>query len=85
MKDLEKIPSEYIEPYLLRFLILQIEGVAYGLTTPQQARDYLKGVEYFADSFCGLHTKFATSNRYGQFTSMTDEQIISICKKTMEY
>ncbi len=84
MNELAKIPSEYIEPYLQRFLMLQIEGVAMGLTPPQEARDYLKGVEYFVECFCGIHSKYAVSNRYGQFIKLSDEQMISICQKTMK-
>lgn len=83
MEDLPKIPSEFIEPYLLRFLVLQIESVGAGIMTPQEARDYLKGVEYFSDAFCDLHARYATSNRYGQFIKMSDEEMISICKKTI--
>lgn len=84
MNDLPEIPSEYIEPYLLRFLMFQIESVGTGLITPAQAREYLKGVEYFAGSFCGIHARFATCNQYDKFKNLSDKDMINICKQTLK-
>lgn len=84
MNDLTKIPSEFIEPYLLRFLSLQIESVGFGLMSPDEARRLLSGVEYFATCFCGVHASLAISNEYGKFCRLTDEQMIEICKKVIK-
>ena len=83
MSELPKIPSEYIEPYLQKFLVFQIESVGTGLITPAQAREYLKGVDYFAGAFCGLHASLATSNEYKKFMNMSDEKMIEICQETI--
>jgi len=81
-KNLPEIPSEFIEPYAQRFLMMQIESIAYGLITPKQAREYLSGVQYFIDSFSGIHARFATSNTYYKFCRMKDKDIVKICRKT---
>ncbi len=82
--DLPEINSEFIEPYLKAFLMCQIEAVACGLTTPEEARKYLSGVDYFVGNYCAIHARFATSNMYGKFKDLSDEKMIEICKKTIE-
>ncbi len=79
-----KIPSEFIEPYLQKFLMENIEGVAMGLYTPNEARNSLKGVEHFISSFGGIHSRYATSNMYGKFYRLTDEEMIKICRNTFK-
>lgn len=79
-----EIPSELIEPYLKHFLMLQVESVAFGLITPEETKTYLKGVEYFVTCYCGVHARFATSNMYGKFLRMKDEDLIEICKNTFK-
>jgi hypothetical protein len=83
-KDLPKIPSEYIEPYLQRFLTIQIEGVGIGMTKPEDARNNLKGVKFFVSCFGGIHASLATQNVYWDFINMSDEQMIKICKEVVE-
>ena len=84
MKDLPEIPSEFIEPYLKRFLMIQTEGVAMG-RTPEQARAALNGVEYFISCFGGIHSRLATMNEYYRFSKLPDEEMISICKKVARH
>jgi hypothetical protein len=81
---LPDIPSEFIEPYLKRFLMMQIESIAAGLETPTQVRKSLKEIEYFASSFCGIHAKFAVTNEYNKFCKLSDREMKSICKKVFE-
>lgn len=76
-----ELPSELIEPYLQRFLMMQIEAVACGLTDVKEAKSHLAGVEYFISSFGGIHSRLATSNMYGQFIRTPDKELIAICKK----
>lgn len=80
---LTKIPSDFIEPYLKRFLSIQIESVGFGLTSPEEARNYLSGVGYFVSCFCGVHASIATQNEYGKFCRLTDDKMIEICKNTV--
>lgn len=84
MDKLAEIPSEFIEQYLIRFLSIQIESVAFGLTSPNEARKNLAGVEYFVDCFCGVHARIATGNEYGRFCRLSDEQMIEICKDALK-
>ncbi len=76
-----EIPSEFIEPYLQNFLGNQIDGIAMGLQQPQETRNYLRGVKYFVDCYCGIHARLATSNVYDKFINLSDEDMIRICKK----
>ena len=85
MKDLPEIPSEFIEPYLKRFLMIQIESVGSGFDSPEKARQTLKGVDYFISCFGGLHSRIATSNEYDRFIKLSDEEMISICKKVASH
>lgn len=84
MDKLAKIPSEFIEPYLIRFLSIQIESVAFGLISPDEARKNLAGVEYFVTCFCGVHANIATGYKYGRFCRLTDEHMIEICKYALK-
>jgi hypothetical protein len=78
--NLPEINSEFIEPYFQRFLSMQIESVGAGLITPKEAKEYLKGVDYFS-CFMGLHCRLAVSNVYGKFIRLPDDQLLAICKK----
>lgn len=84
IEKLPEIPSELIEPYLKNFLSLQIEGIGCGLTKPQDARNDLKGVQYFVSAYCGIHARFATSNEYDRFCNLSDEDMVAICKKVFK-
>lgn len=79
-ENLPEINSEVIEPYFQRFLSMQIESVGAGLITPQEAKEYLKGVEYFS-CFTELHCRLAVSNMYGKFIRMPDDNLLQMCKK----
>lgn len=81
LSELDEIPSEYIEPYLITYFSMVIESVGYGFDTPQQARDRLKGIERFISIFGGLHARIATQNKVFEFCNMSDEEIINICKQ----
>ena len=78
-EDLPEINSEFIEPYFQRFLSMQIESVGAGLITPKEAKEYLKGVDYFS-CFAGLHCRFAVSNMYGKFIRLSDDELLKMCK-----
>lgn len=80
---LGEIPSEFIEPYLQSFLVMQIEAVGCGLTQPEEARNYLRGVQYFISSFAGIHARYAVSNEYDRFINLDDDKMIEICKQTI--
>ena len=45
--DDQKIPSELILGHLKRFMMIQMESLAYGMTKPEKVRADLNGVQYF--------------------------------------
>ena len=80
-KNLPEIPSEFIEPYAQRFLMMQIEAIDLGLITPDEAKKTLDAVEYFITCFSGIHARLAVSNEYVRFKNLSDENLKTICKK----
>jgi hypothetical protein len=81
MSKLPEIPSEYIEPYLVKFMSYLIESIAMGFKTPQQAKDEFKGIEHFVSQFCGIHARLACGNEYYSFIGFKDEDLQALCDK----
>jgi len=79
-KELPKIPSEFIEPYLQRMLSIELECLEYNPTEErlEKAKQNLKGVESFVSRFCGIHANIATGNVYYSFYELTLEQVKDI-------
>lgn len=82
--NLPEIPSEFIEPYALRFMMMQLESLAHGLITPKEVREYLKGAEYFITSFSGVHARIATSNEYYKLMNTEDNAMLEIAKNVFK-
>lgn len=80
--ELPDIPSEFIEPYLARFMSYEIEAVANGYRKPEEARNNLRAMDLFASRFCGLHSKYAASNTFHKLINLSDEDMVSICRET---
>ena len=87
LKEMPKIPSELIEPYLKQWLMVQLEYLAYGCyrkkdidpTGIKHFRTSLEAVMSFNSHFGGLHSTIATSNIYGEtLWGKSDEQLIKI-------
>jgi len=84
---LPEIPSEFIEPYLVKFIGNMIqyvacsrpEGEKYGWTV-KDVRGWLKGVEVFVSEFCGIHSRYAMMHEVQRWEKMTDEQLLEMCK-----
>lgn len=79
--NLPEISSEFIEPYAQRFLMMQLESVALGLITPAEAKEYMKGAEYFITTFSAIHSRMATANEYDRFMSLSDRDLKTIADK----
>lgn len=84
LKENQLIPSEYIEGYVKRFFMIQLEGLAYGIHKPEEVRNYLKGVEYFISCSASVHVQIATSNVFSGFLRLSDNKMIEIAKKTFD-
>jgi hypothetical protein len=81
-RGLTEIPSEFIEPYLVAMLSMELECIAFKPTQERldKAKANLKGVEEFVSRFCGIHARYATMNTYKSFYDMSLEQAIEIVK-----
>ena len=84
LEESQMIPSEFIEAYIKRFFMVQLEALAYGLHQPEEVRNYLRGVSYFVDCSCGIHARFATDNVFGKLINLTDDQMIGIARKVFK-
>jgi len=84
LADDQLIPSEAIEGYIKRFIMIQLEGLAFGLHTPQEVKNNLKGMEYFISCSCGIHARMATSNVVYDFTNLPDDEMIQVARKTFD-
>jgi len=84
---LPEISSEFIEPYLVKFMgnmiqyvaCARTEGDKYGWTV-KDVRGWLKGVEVFVSEFCGIHSRYAMMHEVQRWEQMTDEQLLELCK-----
>ena len=83
-ENLPEISSEFIEPYLKRFLMIQVESIAFGYSTVEEAKKHLDSVSFFTTCFCGVHAKLATGNIYGSFLNTKDDDLLKICRKTFD-
>lgn len=84
--SLEKIPSEFIEPYLIKMLSIELECIEFRPTEErlEEAKQNLKGVERFINRFGGIHSSLAISNVYRPFYELTLEQALDICKRSFK-
>ena len=79
--DLPEIPSEFIEPYIIKFFGSILESVALGYLSPTEARQQLIGVEWFVDINCGVHARIATSNIFEKLKRLSDDDMLKISQK----
>ncbi len=79
---MQKIPSEFIEPYLKQFLLNKLESLHYGLITIERFKSDLMGVDSFIGFCGGVHSVIATSNLYSGLCRQSDDRIIEIANKT---
>jgi len=90
---LPEIPSEFIEPYLVKFMGNMIQYVACARTEEEKAKGYgwtvaevkqwLKGVEVFVSEFCGIHSRYAIMHEVQRWQEMSDEQLKELCDKVI--
>jgi hypothetical protein len=94
MSKLNQIPSEYIEPYLAKFMGSMVDFVASAVLTEEEkqkrngcgwtvaeVKSWIKGVELFVSHSCGIHAQYAMMNEMHRFTELPDEKLLEICKK----
>jgi len=94
MNKLPEIPSEYIEPYLVKFMGSMIEFIANACITQEelaerrgsgftvaQIKAWVKGVEVFVSETCGIHARYAAMNKMLEFCDIPDDELRELCKK----
>jgi hypothetical protein len=93
MTKLPEIPSEYIEPYLVKFMGSMIQFVASARTAEEKAKlngvgwtvdevkSWVKGVEVFVSQSCGIHSRYAMMNEMYKFVEIPNDKLLKICKK----
>jgi len=79
-----EIPSELINPHAKYFMMIQLESLACGTSTPDEVRKSLDAVDYFIMCCGGIHSRIAVSNEYSRVSRLTDEQMIEIARKTFK-
>lgn len=97
MKNLPEIPSDFIEPYLVKFMGNIIEFASNACTeeekqkrngsgwTIAEIKNWVKGVEMFVSWTCGIHARYAMQNEfYLRWNTLPDDEIKSICKQVMD-
>jgi hypothetical protein len=94
MSKLPEIPSEYIEPYLAKFMGSMVEFAASAVLTQEEkaerggigwtiaeVKSWVKGLELFVNHYCGIHARYAMMNEMYKFVETPDEEMQRICKK----
>lgn len=76
-----KLPSELIEPYVQRFLMLCLEELAFYNTPVAEVKARMQGVRYFIGCYAGIHAEMATDNVYFKFCDVPDDELKAIAKK----
>ena len=97
MAKLPEIPSEFIEPYLQKFMGNIVEFAASACTEEEKKlrcgvgwtiadlKSWVKGVEMFVSWTCGIHARYAMQNEfYNHWNYMPDDEIKAICKQVMD-
>jgi len=98
MNKLPEIPSEFIEPYLQKFMGHIIEFASVACTeeekkkrgtgsgfTIAEIKQWVEGVELFVTWTCGIHARFAMQNEfYQRWNNMPDDEVKRICKQVMD-
>ena len=80
LSELDEIPSDFMEPYIVKFFEYIFESVGCGYKSAKEAKEELKGLYHFVGLFCGVHSRLAINNAYHKIKEMQDEDFLEICK-----
>lgn len=76
-----EIPSEFIEPYLRNFLMVQLEYFNYCNQSYDETLANLRGVERFISHYGGIHSRMAVSNIYSTTYDLDETKLREFCVK----
>lgn len=82
--NLPEIPSEFIEPYAKRYMMMQLETLYYGMNDVKAVKERLSHVMCFLCAFVGIHAEMAISNEYYRIINMNDEKLMQIVTETFD-
>lgn len=92
---LPEIPSEFIEPYLVKFMGSMLEFFASAHLTEEdkvtigkgtgwtvkEIKTWIKGVEVFVSNSCGIHARYAMMNEMYKMIDMPDDELRKLARK----
>lgn len=95
--ELPEIPSEFIEPYLQKFMGSMVGFIANAYLTEAEKQEvgrgcgwtvaeiktWINGVDVFINQSCGLHAQLAMSNQAKDICRIPDDKLREICKEVM--
>lgn len=76
-----RMPSEFIEPYVQRFLMMCMEELAYFNTPVSEVKARLNGVRYFVTCYSGIHARIATDNIIFKTLRIPDDELKAMAMK----
>jgi hypothetical protein len=92
--DLNVIPSEFIEPYLAKFMGNMVSYFSSAYLTEEEreknggyhwtvdeVKGWIKGVEKFVSQTCGIHARYAMMNEMDKMVKVPNEKLKEICRK----
>lgn len=77
---LPEISSEFIEPHITKTFGEILEAVGHGSLSPADAKQMLRGIEWFVSQNCGIHARIAMSNEYFKVYRLSDVEFQNLCK-----
>lgn len=93
---LEEIPSEFIEPYLAKFMGSMVSFLSSAYLTEEDrkvnnaanyhwtvddVKKWVKGVELFVSITCGIHARYAMMNEMHKMVEMDNKKLKELCMK----
>lgn len=82
--NLNKIPSELLEPWLKEYLMMKLESLLHNLISIEQFKSDLLEVDSFITFAGGIHSSITTTNIFYGLCSKSDEEIFEIVNKTFK-
>lgn len=91
--DLNVIPSEFIEPYLAKFMGNMVSFLSSAYLTEEdkphpethwtvdEVKGWIKGVEVFVSQTCGVHARYAMMNEMDKMVRMDNKKLKEMCRK----
>ena len=80
--EIPKIPSELIEPHIVKTISSILESIATGYIKPSEAKIMFRGIDWFISQAGGVHSRLATTNVIFGIGELSDEDLFKISRKS---